>query len=139
MSDTAISSRPKSRLNVGLWVAQGLLAASYGFVGFMKATQPIQALVASFEWPAAVPEALVRLIGVVEVAGAFGLILPMLTKIQPRLTPYAALGLVLLQVCAIIFHISRGEIAMTPFNLILLAIAAFIYWGRTRKLPVIGR
>jgi len=122
--------RPNAALNVGLWAAQILLACLYGFVGFTKLSQPIPALAAMMVWPGEAPEWFVRGLGAAELAGAIGLILPMLTRILPRLTPLAAAGLVLLQVCAIVFHAWRGEFGILPFNAVLLAAAAFVVWGR---------
>ena len=87
-------------------------------------------------WAAQVPEALVRFIGVAEVLGAVGLILPSLLRIQPKLTPIAAVGLALVMLFAVVFHISRGETPMIGMNFILIAIAAFIAWGRFKKAPI---
>lgn len=54
----------------------------------------------------------------------------MLTGVQPRLTVFAAAGLVVLQICAMVFHVSRAEYQVLPINLVLLLLAAFIAWGR---------
>lgn len=127
------------RLNVTLWLAQCALAMFYAGTGFMKATQPIGDLAAMMQWPDVVPVALVRFIGVAELAGALGLILPSLLRTAPRLTPLAATGLVLIQLLAIPFHLSRGEVGVVPLNLVLLALAAFVVWGRWRKVPILKR
>ena len=124
------------RWNIGLWVAQILLLLLYAFAGFMKLTQPIPDLAAMMGWPGMVPTALVRFIGLAEVAGAPGMLLPMLTKIQPRLTLLAALGLSVLQVCAIIWHMIQGEFSVLPVNLVLLSLAILVFWGRRSKLPL---
>jgi putative oxidoreductase len=129
MTDTAIA-RAKGSLNVPLWIAQGILAATYGLAASMKVSQPIPKLAAMMGWPGGVPEALVRFVGSAELAGAIGLILPMVTRVQPRLTVFAAVGLIALQLCAMAFHISRSEFQMLPINLVLVAIPAFIAWGR---------
>ena len=71
--------------------------------------------------------------------GVIGLILPFLTRILPGLTPLAALGLSVIQVLAIPFHISRGEPFALPVNLTLLALSLFIPWGRWKKSPIAGR
>jgi hypothetical protein len=52
------------------------------------------------------------------------------------LTVLAALGCTVLQVLAIGFHASRGEIVLTPFNLFLLALCIFVSWGRSKKVPI---
>ena len=116
-------------LNFWLWAAAGLLAALYLMAGGMKATQPIDKLAAQMKWPADLPR-LTRFIGVAEVLGAIGLILPLATGILPWLTPLAAIALAIVQVLAIGFHVMRKEWQVLPVNLILLALAVFVAWGR---------
>jgi hypothetical protein len=82
------------------------------------------------------PLAVVRFIGVSELLGAMGLILPAATKIKPFLTPLAALGLLTIMILAMAFHLSRGEVQATPINIVLGGLAAFVAWGRTKKVPV---
>ena len=130
---------PNRALNWSLWGVQILLALLYGAAGFMKNTQPIAALAQAMIWPGDVPTALVRFVGVSELAGALGLILPALTRIAPRLTPLAAAGLLLIQFLAIGFHISRGELGVLPFNVVLALLAAFVIWGRLVKAPIAPR
>jgi putative oxidoreductase len=130
---TSITNQPKIRLNLYLWIAQGVLAALYAMIGFMKITQPIPMLAAMLIWPGVLPEWFVRFVGTAELAGALGLVLPMVTGIRPRLTQLAALGLVALQVCAMVFHVSRGEFIMLPLNIVLLLVPAFVLWGRRRE------
>ena len=123
-------------LHITLWIAQVLLAAMFLMSGFMKVAQPIDQLSKMLPWAAQVPEALVRFIGVAEVLGAIGLILPSLLRIKPKLTPIAAVGLALVMLFAVVFHISRGETPMIGMNFILIAIATFIAWGRFKKAPI---
>jgi hypothetical protein len=118
------------RANIGLWAVQILLAALYAFTGFMKLTQPIDVLAQMMGWPGEMP-ALARFIGAAELAGAVGLILPWATGVMPRLTAYAAVGLALVQVLAIPFHIYRGEFGIVPVNLVLLGLAVLVCRGRT--------
>lgn len=118
-----------TRGNIGLWAVQILLAAIYAFTGFMKLTQPIDALAQMMGWPGEMPM-LVRFIGAAELAGATGLILPWATGVMPRLTAHAAVGLVLVQVLAIPFHIYRGEYGVVPVNCVLLGLALLVYRGR---------
>jgi len=126
--------------NIALWAAQVLLALVYLMAGIMKITQPIDALVASgMGYAGDFPALLTRFIGSVEVLGAIGIILPALTRILPRLTPLAALGFAAIQVLAFALHLTRGEFAILPVNLILLAVALFVFWGRTRKAPITPR
>jgi putative oxidoreductase len=134
------AARPGKTLNIALWIAQGLLAAAFGFAGFLKTTMPVADLAAKMVWPGAIPAALVRFIGVSEFLGAVGLILPAVTRIQPRLVPLAAAGLVTVMVLALGFHGMRGELALAaPTNLVLGGLAAFVAWGRFRRAPIAPR
>jgi putative oxidoreductase len=131
--------RPSKALHLALWVVQGLLGAMFLAVGAMKATQPIAALVDTLGWPAAVPAALVRVIGVAEFLGGLGLILPAAIRVKPMLTPLAGVGLAMVLVLAAIFHISRGELGALPLPLVLGGLAAFVAWGRAVKAPIAPR
>jgi len=122
-------------MKYALWIVQGLLALAFFLAGLMKLTQPMDVLETSMGWPAALPAPLVRFIGLAELLGAIGLILPALTRIRPGLVPLAAAGLTLIMLLATLFHVSRGEGAMTPVNLVLGAMAAFVAYGRGRLLP----
>jgi putative oxidoreductase len=121
-------------MNILLWVVQVLLACAFGMAGVMKSTQPVEALVqGGMAWAGQMPLAMVRFIGVSELLGAIGLILPAATKIKPFLTPLAALGLLTIMILAMAFHLSRGEVQATPINIVLGGLAAFVAWGRTRR------
>jgi uncharacterized membrane protein YphA (DoxX/SURF4 family) len=125
-------------MHYGLWAAQVLLAAAFAFAGVMKLT--ISAADLAQKMPTgAVPIALLRFIGVAEVAGAIGLILPSLTRILPVLTPVAARALALVMALAAILHVSRGEISSLPAVLVLGAMALFVSWGRTTRAPIPAR
>jgi uncharacterized membrane protein YphA (DoxX/SURF4 family) len=126
--------------NIGLWVAQGLLAVLYVGAGFTKLTTPIATLATmNMTWAPDLPELFVRFVGFMEILGGIGLLLPALTRILPLLSPLAGVGVSIVQVGAIVLHASRGEFAMLPFNAVLLALSLFIVWGRTRKAPVTPR
>jgi uncharacterized membrane protein YphA (DoxX/SURF4 family) len=126
--------------SIGLWVAQVLLALVFGAAGVMKLTTPLADLGAMMNWVTVSPEALVRFIGFVEVAGALGMILPAVTRILPFLTPLAAAGFAVIQVLAIGTHASLGETGSTlPLNIVLLALALFVAWGRWKKAPIAPR
>ena len=120
-------------LNVTLWIAQLVLAAMFLMAGFMKVATPIDKLAAQLPFVTDMPEALVKFIGVSEVLGALGLLLPSLLKVQPQLTMLAARALILLMVLALAFHVSRGEFSAIGTNLLLGAVAFFISWGRSKK------
>jgi uncharacterized membrane protein YphA (DoxX/SURF4 family) len=124
-------------VHVRLWVVQIRLACAFGIAGFMKSTQPVDALVQNgIAWASQMPLAMVRFIGISELLGAIGLILPAATRIKPSLTPLAALGLLTIMILAMAFHISRGEVQATPVNIVLGGLAAFVAWGRTKKAPI---
>jgi len=133
------SSTAHKGLHIALWVAQVLLALGFGMGGLMKSTTPMAELAAKMPWAGAVPELLVRLIGISEVAAAVGLILPAATKVRPSLTPLAAACLVVVMVLAAIFHVTRGEFEALPINIVLGGLAAFVAWGRHKKAPIAAR
>jgi uncharacterized membrane protein YphA (DoxX/SURF4 family) len=122
-------------MNTTLWVVQGLLAVVYLAAGAMKASQPIDSLSKRMHWVKQVPSSVVRFIGVAEILGALGLILPLATGILPWLTVAAAAGLVLVQVGAFFVHASRREMVQLPMNVIFLALALFIAYGRLAVVP----
>lgn len=126
--------------NLGLWVAQVVLAFMYFYAGIMKLTKSADALdVMGWHWALDLPYALILFIGVMEVLGAVGILAPAATRILPVLTPVAAAGMVLLQISAIILHATRGEVVSLPLNLVLLALALFVVWGRSRKAVIKAR
>lgn len=123
-------------INIALWIAQALLGAMFIMAGAMKASQPIEALAASLPWVTSTPAELVRFIGVSELLGGLGLLLPAILRIKPILTPVAALALVLVMILAAGFHASRGEFELIGMNVVLMAMAGFIAWGRLKKAPI---
>jgi len=131
----ATGERPSKGLSIGLWIAQALLAIGFGMAGVMKTTTPIDVLSQKMAWVASAPW-LVRFIGVSELAAAIGLILPAATRIQPKLTAWAGVGLSVIMVLGAGFHVMRGEIKSLPVNVILLALAAFVAWGRFGKAKI---
>jgi len=138
LSGTPSTAAPAKGLTIGLWVAQALLALAFGLAGAMKTMTPIAELAQKLPWVTDLPN-LVRFIGVSELLGAFGLILPAATRIRPILTPIAAMGLVLVMVLAAGFHVLRGEAQALPVNVALGGLAAFVAWGRLRKAPITPR
>lgn len=62
-------------------------------------------------------------------------VLPALLRIRPRLSVLAAVGIIVLQLLAMGFHLMRGETMVLPLNVVLLVLAAFVLWGRTRAVP----
>jgi hypothetical protein len=119
------------RRNITLWVIQGLLAALFLFAGVMKLILPIEAMAG----PVALPGAFLRFIGVVEVLGATGLVLPWLLRIRPELTPLAGAGLVVVMTGATVITVMGGSVpgAVVPFAVGLLA--ATVAYGRWHMTP----
>lgn len=123
-------------MNVALWIVQILLALAFGLAGFMKATRPKEQLGQQMKWVEDFSANTVKAIGVVEILAALGLVLPALTGILPILTPLAALGLVLDMIGAAYTHYRRGENQIIIANLVLLALAAFVAYGRFVAVPL---
>ena len=123
-------------LNVVLWVFQVILALMFGMAGIMKGTASFSDLAIKVPWTVDVPHALTRFIASCEFLGSLGLLLPSITKIKPWLTPLAAAGISTIMILAIGFHVSRGEYQNTLVNIILGSAAAFIAWGRFKKVPL---
>jgi hypothetical protein len=119
-------------VNIALWIAQGLLALVYLVAGGLKVVRPRGQLVASgnFDWMKDSSDAGVKAVGLVEILGALGVILPWLTGIAPILTPIAAIGLVVVQIGALRVHLVRNERRPLPANVLLLLLAAFVAVGR---------
>jgi uncharacterized membrane protein len=134
-----ITQNSSKGLNIALWAAQILLAAAFGLFGSMKATQPLDQIGEMMKWVPTMAPMFVRTLGTLEVLGAIGLILPSLTRIMPKLTVAAALCFIILQVFAIGLHVSRGEFEALPLNAVLIAIAAFVFWGRSGKAIIAPR
>jgi uncharacterized membrane protein YphA (DoxX/SURF4 family) len=131
--------RSRRVLAAALWIGQILLALIFGMSGLMKATMPIPELSKSAAWVTAVPPPLVRFIGVAELLGAAGVLLPAMTRILPKLTPLAALGLATIMELAVFFHLSRGEMSAAAITFGFALLAAFVAWGRLRGVPVSPR
>lgn len=119
-------------MNIALWMAQSLLAAVYLAAGGLKVVRPRERLVASgnLDWMKDTSDAGVKAVGLVEVLGALGVIVPWLTGIVPILTPIAALGLVAVQIGALRVHLVRKEHRPLPANSLLLLLAAVVAVGR---------
>ncbi len=131
--------QPSKGLNIGLWVAQSLLAVTLVGGALWKLMTPVAELAAQMPWMGQVSPGFLYTTAVFDLLGGLGVILPALTRIKPKLTVLAALGCVALMGCAIAFHLSRGEAADTPFNFFVVALALFVAWGRSRKVPIAQR
>jgi len=126
---------PRRRYRIALWVMQWMLGISLIAAGVVKLALPFDQAVSMFPWAADVP-VLFTVTSVLDVLGGLGVILPALTRILPRVTVVAAVGVVLLMLSAVVFYLLRGEPAEIVANLVLAAIAAVIAWGRLAVAPV---
>jgi hypothetical protein len=116
-------------MNYALWIVQGLLALLFLFAGGTKLVMPIEALTGQTP----LPGWFVRFIGVVEVLGAVGLILPGLLRIRPGLTPLAAAGLVIIMIGATVLTLAGGDLVTALIPLVVGLLAAFVAYGRRSR------
>jgi uncharacterized membrane protein YphA (DoxX/SURF4 family) len=118
-------------VDVVLWIVAGGLAAAFLAAGLMKLTQPKKRLADSgMAWVDDFGDGTVKTIGALEILGAIGLVLPAALDIVPILVPLAATGLGMIMLGAIATHARRREPQAIVINLVLLALAAFVAWGR---------
>ena len=122
-------------MGIALWAVQVLLATAFLVSGGAKLSQPKEKLVKNLAWVEDFSQGTVRIIGVLEVLGAIGIVLPALTGILPWLTPLAALGLVLTMIGAALTHLRRAEYSVITVPAVLLILAAFVAYGRFFVLP----
>ncbi|MBD8045180.1 DoxX family protein [Arthrobacter sp. Sa2BUA2] len=120
---------------VFLWVAEIVMALLYFGLGAMRLVQPYSKLVRVLRWPADFPAWAVKLIGVAEILGAIGLLLPAATDIAPILTPIAASALAVMMAGAVVVHIRRGERQRVALPAILLVVNVFVAVGRFGPYP----
>lgn len=118
-------------MTYALWIAQGLLAALFLFAGVAKLVLPLDQMTG----PVAVPGLLLRFIGVCEVLGALGLILPGLLRIRTGLTPLAAAGLLIIMIGATVINLMGGDLVSALITFVTGLLAAFVAYGRWRLAP----
>jgi hypothetical protein len=118
-------------MNILLWILAGVLAAIFLAVGLMTVLRPKEKLAAAgMGWVEGVNPVAVKALGALEVLAAVGLTLPALVDIAPILVPLAATGLIALMIGAAITHARLKETPAIMLNLVLLAMAAVVAWGR---------
>lgn len=125
-------------MNIVLWVLQIVFGLFFLFVGVMHFVLPPN-LPAMMGWMYELPSSLHVVSGILEILGGLGLILPGLFRIQTRLTPLAALGLVFVMVGAAVWHITRGEAQNVVQNLVVAALLGFVAYGRWKLSPLKDR
>ncbi|HEU5195134.1 MAG TPA: DoxX family protein [Methylomirabilota bacterium] len=123
-------------MNVALWIVQALLAALFVFSGAMKFIMPIEEMTKQMP---SMPGWFLRFIGICEILGGLGLILPGLIRVRPGLTPLAAAGLVVIMVGATVISLMIGPAVVALMPLVVGLLAAFVAWGRWRAVPHRGR
>ena len=116
-------------MNIALWVFQVILGVGFIYSGWLKAVQYEKAT-QSWAWVNDVPRGLVFLIGVLELLGAIGLIVPQATNMAPIWTPLAATALAVVVLLGAFLHLKRGEYREIGVNLVFLALSIFIAIGR---------
>jgi putative oxidoreductase len=125
-------------LHIGLWVLQVFLGLAMIMAGFMKLTAPLEELLSKgMTFVQEYQPRSVRFIGVSEVLGGLGLILPSAFRIKPILTPIAAMGIAIIMLLATIYHITHEE--PTVPSVVLFLLAVFIAWGRFKKAPIAAK
>jgi uncharacterized membrane protein YphA (DoxX/SURF4 family) len=123
-------------MNIALWIIQILLALLFLFAGGMKLIVPVEQLLAMGSPNQIIlPGLFLKFIGVCEVLGALGLILPGLLHKKPSLTPLAAVGLVILMIGAVALSVAADGVAAGIVPLIVGALCAFVAYGRSKLVP----
>ncbi len=122
-------------MNIVLWIIQVLLAALFLFAGVMKLILPIEEMTKQM----AMPGLFLRFLGVAEVLGALGLILPGLFRVKTWLTPLAAAGLMIIVIGATVITLMMGGGATALVPLVTTLLTAFVAYGRWRLAPLPAR
>lgn len=118
-------------MNTALWIIAGLLAVVFLGAGALKLVRSKEALAAGgFKWVQDYSATGVRLIGIAEILGAVGLILPPLVKIAPIFVPIAAVCLVVVMIGATYTHAKFKEYPQVGITVLIAVLAAFVAWGR---------
>jgi uncharacterized membrane protein YphA (DoxX/SURF4 family) len=125
--------RYTKQIGAVLWIVQVGLALLFVFAGGMKLVAPLEEMQA--QMPIVLPGWFVWFIGVAELLGGLGLVLPGLTRIRTGLTPLAAAGLVAIMIGAVGYGLVAGQVAGTPFPLVVGVLAAFVAYGRWQLAP----
>jgi hypothetical protein len=120
-------------MSAALWIVQGLLALLFLFAGGTKLVLPLEEMTRQMSVP--LPGPFLRFIGVAEVLGALGLILPGLLRIRTGLTPLAASGLVIIMIGGTAMTLAAGEVALALIPLVVGLLSAFVAYGRWRLAP----
>jgi uncharacterized membrane protein YphA (DoxX/SURF4 family) len=126
-------------MNIVLWIIQVLLALLFLMAGVPKLYLPISAMTSASPDAIALPGWFIRFVGVCEVLGAFGLVLPGVFKNRQYLTTLAALGLAIVMIGAIVVSVIGEGIKMAVIPVVTLLLLLFVAYGRSRVAPLGGR
>jgi hypothetical protein len=113
-----------------LWILQSVLAAYFCLSGVGKSLVPREKLIVKYPVLEDFSANTIRFIGVMELLGAIGVVLPGATGIAAVLTPTAALGLAVMMVLAAVVHLRRSEAVGVAMTVVLCVLAVVICWGR---------
>jgi uncharacterized membrane protein YphA (DoxX/SURF4 family) len=120
-------------MNILLWVLQIVLALAFFAHGCLFLFPPA-AIVEQMN--ATLPRWFQLSLGVAEIVAAVGLTVPAFTRIQPWLVSWAAAGIMIVMICATVFHLTRGEVSSAVTTFVLLSMATFVAYMRWRVLPI---
>jgi len=123
-------------MGIVLWLVQVLLALAFLAHGGLLLFPPPAI---AEQMNASLPRWFQVFLGIAEVAAAFGLTLPAITRIQPRLVVWAAAGLMFVMISATIFHLTRHEYSSAATTVVLLALATYVAYMRSRVMPIAPR
>lgn len=130
------SPNKETKVEVALWIVQIALALVFLMAGGMKLARPKEDLMDQMAWVEDFSQGSVRAIGIIEILGALGLILPAVFGIVPALVGWAGLGLAVSQVVAAGLHVKRDEGSMVLRNAIFVLMGLFVAWGRLGDYPL---
>lgn len=115
-------------MNILLWIIQVLLAVLFLFAGSTKFFMSVEQM--NSQAPIPLPGLFIHFIGVCEILGGLGLVLPMLLRIKPKLTPLAACGLAIIMAGATVLTVAGGMIGGAAFPFVVLLLCVFVAYGR---------
>lgn len=123
-------------MNIALWILQALLAAAFAAHGWMLVFPPPELLPIMNEQ---LGVGFRLFLGIAEIAGAMGLLLPAASRVMPWLAALAAACLAFVVASATVLHVYRGENGSAVTTFVLFLLAAFVAWGRWRLRPITAR
>lgn len=122
-------------MNILLWVIQVLLALLFLFAGATKFIFSVEEMTQQMPMPGA----FLHFIGIVEILGGLGMLLPGLLRIKPWLTPLAAVGLLIIMIGATVISFRLGGVGGAAIPFVVGVLAAFVAYGRWKLAPLRGR